>query len=151
MKVRILFSLIGLCCLTTVLLTGGSTHQLAEGAAPCPNQTCAAGYACGGQGGTIKPPGAMSMCTQDQEGKACNWCDGTTVVRLCIPTVQTRQCTSPATATTCGNPKKGICKKAYLPGLGTYYWCKSSGAAGTHSCSVISQCTGDKACPPVGG
>jgi hypothetical protein len=130
---------------------GGANHQQAEAAVACPKQTCAAGYACGGQGGTFAPPGAMSMCTQSQNGAACNWCDGTTVVRLCIPSVQTRQCVSPATATTCGNPKKGICKKAYLPVVGTYYWCKSSGAAGTHSCSVISQCTSDKACPPVGG
>jgi hypothetical protein len=112
----------------------------------CPTQTCLAGYQCGGQKGIVYPPGAMSLCSEDQEGGACNWCDGTTVVRLCSETAQERKCVSPENPTNCGNPKTGTCREASLPGLGTYYWCKDTGGNGTHSCSVVDQCTGDEAC-----
>jgi len=135
--------------LATALTLAFGVYRMAAADSGCPNQTCLAGYACGGQGESVppKPPGHMSLCTPDQYGQACNWCDGTTVVRRCISSTQTRKCTAPDTATTCGNPKKGKCTYYTQIGIGRVYYCKDTGAgAGTHSCKSIDECDGDTAC-----
>jgi hypothetical protein len=120
-----------------------STPAVAE---PCPNETCLAGYQCGGQYSTVYPPGVMSLCSASMDGQACNWCDGTTVVRVCVSLSQTRKCTRPATKTKCGNPKKGKCEKTWSIAIGDVWWCRDTGAAGTHKCDVTEQCSGDAAC-----
>jgi len=127
----------------SIFVASASTPASAE---PCPNETCLAGYQCGGQYGTLYPPGVMSLCSESMNGKACTWCDGTTVVRVCVSLAQTRKCSRPETKTKCGNPKKGKCEKTWSIALGDVWWCRDTGAAGTHSCDVTEQCTGDAAC-----
>lgn len=115
----------------------------------CPNETCLAGYQCGGQYGTAYPPGVMSFCSPSQVGASCNWCDGTAVVRVCTSLVQARKCDRPTAKSVCGDPKVGVCKKTHSYILGVdIYWCKDSGAAGSHKCDVTEECTGDTACKP---
>lgn len=125
-------------------------HMMATAADPCPNQTCNAGYTCGGQGGFFAPPGLASLCSQDQLNGACDWCDGATVIRVCTGSAQTRSCDTADPLTTCGMPKKGKCTESSFNGQ-TYYYCKDTAAgAGTSNCQMASECTGDTACPPNG-
>lgn len=139
---------LSVCVVATATLALGILHiAWADSGGGCPNETCPAAYYCGGQDGYAYPAGPMSLCTQDQAGKTCNWCDGVAQLRRCITGTQTRQCIRPKTPTVCGNPKKGVCTQASVFGK-TYWYCKDNGSgAGTHSCSMIDQCTGDEPCP----
>lgn len=104
-------------------------------------ETCAntSGIACGNQG---FPPGPMSICSSNQVGAACNACNGTTGYRYCSSSAQSRVCTPPKPVPVCGKPFTGVCTKAtYL--VYTYYYCPTTTAGGTQSCSVSSACTAD--------
>lgn len=125
--------------ITTAVLTGLVNLVPTFLYAACPNTCCSPAGPCGT---------AMSACSYEQEGNACNGCDGTAQVRVCADCTQSRSCTATtAAATTCGNKFTGTCTQ--FPVL-NYMYCKQTAAGGTHSCTVQEECTGDTACPPNG-
>jgi hypothetical protein len=121
--------------LVVVLVVGQSSRLVSAEEAECPNECCASAVSCGK---------GLSLCSSEQEGEACNGCDGTTKVRVCKSCTQERQCTAKeGDATTCGETFTGTCTEATLG----YFYCKKTAAGGDHSCSVDDECTGDTACP----
>lgn len=135
----------------TVAGFGMATQPWLIAAQDCEDMVCASEVACGGQGGQfVAPPGPMSMCSEDQQGQECEWCDGENPIRLCAPLgTGGRECNrvDEADRTTCGNPKTGICTKASAGGV-TYYYCDDDGGNGTGSCESQHECDGDQECSP---
>lgn len=121
-----------LCVVSLVLSVAGSFQASRLVGAECPKEVCNSAKKCND---------ILNFCSPEQEGEACNGCDGSASVRLCSKSAQERQCTKKTTATSCGNKFTGTCTKARLG----YFYCKNTAAGGSHSCDRT-ECTGDSAC-----
>ena len=137
------------CRLAMWLIAGSAFGILLLGtikeAMACDNQICAPGLSCGGNG---NPPGILNICSQDQQGDACTYCDGTAKIRVCAGAGGGgRNCTLTQNPTNCGQGWDGICTQ-YVPYIGpTYYYCKSGSNKNNNKCQSTQECTGDVACP----
>lgn len=141
--------------LTTTLLILGTLGVIwadtieANNAPACQYLICAASTQCGSWqwAGVDRLYGVLNVCSKDENGNACTYCDGQQNIRVCAGAGQSaRNCTLAANKTTCGKGWNGTCT-FYDGTLLHYYYCKQGANRNNNACQSPQECTGDVACP----